>query len=94
MEWNQPQIERIRKMESYFDMLTEVLKLCGSTSGLDEEQNGMLKELLAYYDGGEWMSDFRADEDGIIPKTLKRGILSEDALYDFFTEYVWNPTLR
>ena len=72
MEWNQPQIERIRKMESYFDMLTEVLKLCGSTSGLDEEQNGMLKELLAYYDGGEWMSDFRADEDGLIPKTLKQ----------------------
>ena len=94
MEWNQPQIERIRKMESYFDMLTEVLKLCESTSGLDEEQNGMLKELLAYYDGGEWMSDFRADEDGLIPQTLKRGILSEDTLYDFFTEYVWNPTLR
>lgn len=94
MEWNRLQVDRIQKMESYFDTLIDALKICGTSSALNEEQTLMLKELLAYYDGGDWMCDFRADEEGLVPKTLKRGILAEDTLYDFFTEYVWNTTLR
>ena len=41
-----------------------------------------LEELAAYYDGGDWLSDFTADEAGLLPEDLKRGVLSEDGLFD------------
>ena len=45
-----------------------------------------LEELAAYYDGGDWLSDFTADEAGLLPEDLKRGVLSEDGLYDLLLE--------
>ena len=33
------------------------------------------------------MDDFEADEEGRIPADLKRGVLSEDAVYDLMTEH-------
>lgn len=40
-----------------------------------------LKKLEQYYET-DWIRDYEADERGEIPSDLKRGILSEDALYD------------
>ena len=37
------------------------------------------------------MKDYEADEAGELPKDLKRGVLSEDAVYDLITE---NNALR
>ena len=31
--------------------------------------------------------DFEADEAGLLPKGLKRGVLSEDGIYDLLEEY-------
>ena len=36
-----------------------------------------------YYTGGQWQKDFTDDEAGKLPRDLKRGVLSEDAVYDF-----------
>ena len=44
--------------------------------------NALLDEMVAYYDGGDWLSDFTADEAGLLPEDLKRGVLSEDGLFD------------
>lgn len=33
-------------------------------------------------DSGQWKADFEADEAGEIPDEVKRGVLSEDGLYD------------
>ncbi len=41
-----------------------------------------IRELEAYYVGDEWKSDFESDEKGLLPKDLKRGVLSEDAVFD------------
>ena len=41
-----------------------------------------LRALEAYYTGPDWMADFAADEAGLLPASLKRGVLSEDAVYD------------
>ena len=43
----------------------------------------MLKVLIQYYEGGQWLSDYEMDEKGVLPQNLKRGVLSQDALYDF-----------
>ena len=36
----------------------------------------------AYYTSGKWREDYEADERGELPPDLKRGVLSQDALYD------------
>ena len=38
-----------------------------------------------YYTSGMWQEDYEADEAGAFPADLKRGVLSQDALYDFLT---------
>lgn len=46
----------------------------------------LVRELDAYYGGADWRADYADDEAGRLPKTLKRGVLSEDAAYDALTE--------
>ena len=43
----------------------------------------MLKE---YYESPQWREDFEADEAGKFPKDLKRGVLSEDGIYNLLEE--------
>ena len=40
----------------------------------------------AYYTSGEWRDDYEADERGELPPDMKRGVLSQDALYDLLEE--------
>ena len=42
--------------------------------------------LAAYMDGGQWQKDYFADEQGRIPKDMKRGVLSQDGLYNLLQE--------
>ena len=81
-------IARVRRMEQLLDEITE---------GLRQEQRGgvafelsqweeRIRELTKYYEGGLWMQDFCRDEQGAFPADLKRGVLSEDAVYDLLTE--------
>lgn len=80
------QIERIMKMEEYLDEVSEGVK--NLQQALEEygRLTGKLKELDNYYSSGEWLSDFEDDEDGKLPSDLKRGVLSEDALFDLLNE--------
>lgn len=63
-------IERVEKYEQIFDE---------AKARPDEEK---LLLLDAYYASGEWREDYEADERGEFPPDLKRGVLSQDALYD------------
>lgn len=47
-----------------------------------------IRELIAYYDGGDWLADYDDDCAGKLPRDLKRGVLSQDAVYDLLTELV------
>ena len=46
----------------------------------------MLRALAAYADSGRWRKDYEADEQGRLPKWLKRGVLSQDGLYDLLCD--------
>lgn len=46
-----------------------------------------LAVLVSYYSSWEWKEDFAADEAGLFPKSLKRGILSEDGLWNLLYGY-------
>lgn len=43
-------------------------------------------ELACYYSGQDWRNDYEKDEQGLIPKEIKRGILSEDGIYSMLDE--------
>lgn len=43
--------------------------------------------LTDYVDSGDWLRDYDADRAGRIPKDMKRGVLSQDGLYDLLTRH-------
>ena len=75
-------IERVRRMERCFDALREMT--AENPEQIDRE---LLGELLAYYEGGLWQRDYALDEQGLFPADLKRGVLSEDGVYNFWEMY-------
>ncbi len=79
-------IERITEMERIFDALLLAARENPKKLKNDPETAQMLNTLLAYYEGGQWLKDYKADEDGLLPKALKRGVLSEDGVYNLITE--------
>ena len=68
-------IERIKRMEAVYDRLH---------LGFDPE---LFEELREYYEGEAWLSDYEADERGELPPDLKRGILSQDGVWDLLEGY-------
>lgn len=38
--------------------------------------------LEEYYTAGDWRKDYEADEVGLLPTDLKRGVLSQDGVYN------------
>ncbi len=46
-----------------------------------------LRELETYYTGPDWKEDYTADEAGLFPEGMKRGVLSQDAVYDLLERY-------
>jgi hypothetical protein len=80
-------IERIQKMEVYFDTLSSVARNNPQILKEDINLQKMLYELTSYYESGQWLKDFEADERGELPKDLKRGVLSEDGVYNLLSEF-------
>ena len=44
-------------------------------------------ELSKYYGSELWKQDFAADEAGNLPPDLKRGVLSEDGIWNLLSDY-------
>jgi hypothetical protein len=66
-------LDRIERVEMYERLFDE------AATSRDPE---MLQLLDAYYTSGQWKEDYEADERGELPPDMKRGVLSQDALYD------------
>ena len=80
------QTERITRMEKLLDEgAAAVAALSDALERYEAARDG-LRTLARYYDGGAWRRDFEDDEAGRLPKELKRGVLSEDAVHDLLSE--------
>lgn len=79
-------VERIRQMEHDFDTLCAAMKTAPHMLRDDESVREMLRILVAYYEDGRWRSDYELDEQGLLPPELKRGVLSEDGVYNLLSE--------
>ena len=80
---NKTQIEHIKRMEEILDEGTGLVSELEKALDKYETIADKIAELEQYYSGGQWQKDFADDEAGKLPHDLKRGVLSEDAVYDF-----------
>ena len=82
---SESQIARIYRMDEILDKsgkaVRDLKEALDRYVALEEE----IRELELYYTGGQWQKDFADDEAGKFPRDLKRGILSEDSVFDFLT---------
>lgn len=77
---------RIIKMERYFEeLLEEKFKNHGVIYRSNIFQDKM-NVLCDYYQNGLWLQDYECDERGELPEGLKRGILSQDGLYNLLSD--------
>ena len=80
------QIERIKTMEQHLDRASQaVIRLSAALDDYAEAQEA-IRQLSAYYDSDEWKRDFSDDEQGLLPRDLKRGVLSEDAIWNLLED--------
>lgn len=79
-------VRRIVLMEIYFDALCAAVERVPYTLREDGPLREMLRGLLNYYENGQWRVDYEMDERGELPGDLKRGVLSEDGVYDLLSE--------
>jgi hypothetical protein len=75
-------VARIREMEACFDLL-QAMAAQHPEAARKPFFQALLGRLTRYYEGGQWLRDYRLDEQGLLPADLKRGVLSEDGVYDF-----------
>lgn len=80
------QTERIIHMEHIYDKCTEAVKQLERAIACFNAQQSDIAELEAYY-SSKWRADFSADELGKLPQNLKRGVLSEDGLWNLLEDY-------
>ena len=75
-------------MEELFDILIVKLRNDPEEFFTDEKIQDYYKIVLSYYENGLWLSDYEADQKGFLPRSLKRGILSQDGFYNFIADVV------
>ena len=80
------QIERITYMEQILDEATEAVSSLSEALEKSSAIQDKLQELTAYYSSEQWRQDFNDDSAGKIPSNLKRGVLSEDAVYNLLAD--------
>lgn len=80
-------IERIEKMEQYLNESEQAVRVLSEALERYETVQSSLKKLTDYFGSMQWVKDYEADEAGKIPKGLKRGVLSEDAVYDLLADH-------
>ena len=80
-------IERITHMEGLLDKSTKVIARLEQAIKDFAALQPDIAELEAYYTSPQWRKDFEADEAGKLPKDLKRGVLSEDGIWNLLEEY-------
>ena len=86
MEANKKQIARIGQMEKRFDRISAAMKRLSVALDKYDAVQDDIAALNDYYGSQEWRQDFADDEAGLLPKDLKRGVLSEDGIWNLLSD--------
>ena len=69
-------------MENILDKATQKIDDLEKKIAEYENFQSEIKKLEAYYTSQQWKDDYAMDEDGKISEKLKRGVLSQDAVWN------------
>lgn len=75
-------INRIKNMEKIFDKANKLIDNAYEDMDALIDYQDEISKLEEYYTGNLWKEDFALDEAGMLPEDLKRGVLSEDGIYN------------
>ena len=76
--------EQVHRVSHYEDLLNKLKKLVSEPCLSDKKRmkvHTIANELSQYLASKEWKQDFADDEAGLLPKNLKRGVLTEDGIF-------------
>jgi len=79
------QFTRIGQMERRLDAATTAVKRLEEALDQWDAAQEAIAVLDEYYGSDLWKQDFADDEAGLLPQDLKRGVLSEDAIWNLLT---------
>ncbi len=82
------QIQRIKNMEEKYIKSQKAIKELNKALKEYSKVQESIRELAAYYSGSDWKKDYQDDEKGKLPKDLKRGVLSEDGIYNLLDDNI------
>ena len=80
------QEERITQMEQRMERAAAAVMSLSAALDRYEEVQEDISALEAYYDSEAWKQDFADDEAGKFPADLRRGVLSEDGIWNLLTD--------
>ncbi|MBQ1372225.1 MAG: DUF4298 domain-containing protein [Oscillospiraceae bacterium] len=80
------QIERIRYYEALLDQVDRSNELLARVLDVFEKSTPLSAHLADYLQSEDWQQDFTDDEAGKLPAELKRGVLSEDGIFNVLEE--------
>ena len=80
------QAERIRQMEQRLERSAAAVMALSAALDRYEEVKEDISALEAYYGSETWKQDFADDEAELLPPSLKRGVLSEDGIWNLLTD--------
>ena len=74
--------QHIYAMENILDKATYMMDILEKKIAEYEEFQSAINKLEAYYTSQQWKDDYAMDEAGKFPEKLKRGVLSQDAVWN------------
>lgn len=79
--------EHISEMEAILNNHSSRIRELDETVEYLKNNIEDFNRLVDYYHSEQRQEDLRADDNGLIEEKLKRGVLSEDAIYDLISDY-------
>ena len=74
--------QHVYQMELILERAHGMLDLLDEKIAEFKEFQPEIQKLEDYYASPQWKKDFAMDEAGLFPAELKRGVLSEDGIYN------------
>ena len=86
MKDNKQQIARIRRMERHLNAAVAAAKRLEAALDKWKSVQEAIAALDEYYGSDLWKQDLADDEAGLLPDDLKRGVLSEDGIWNLLED--------
>jgi len=80
------QIDRVRRMEARLRAAEKAVRTLSDALDIWAAAAEDIRALDAYYGSEEWRRDRAADEAGLLPRDLRRGVLGEDEAWNVLSD--------